>query len=45
MPASPGPGALAPTSAIDPAPIVALLVILGVLVGGGLIVARRRRIS
>ena len=45
VPASPGPGAVAPTSAIDPAPIVAVLVILGILVGGGLIVARRRRVT
>ena len=45
VPASTGPGAVAPTSVIDPAPIVALLVVLSVLVGGGLILARRRRIT
>jgi hypothetical protein len=35
---------VAPTGAIDAAPIVVLLVVLVGLVGGGLIVARGRRV-
>jgi plastocyanin len=41
--ASPNPDTGAPTSAIDPAPIVLLAVAIGGLVLGGLIVARGRR--
>jgi plastocyanin len=44
LPASSVPADVAPSSATDPAPVVALLVVLAMLVGGGLIVAQRRRV-
>lgn len=42
VPASATPRDAAATNAIDTAPILALLIVLGLLVGGGLIAARRR---
>jgi LPXTG-motif cell wall-anchored protein len=41
--ASSVPGVPAPASATDATPIVALVVVLGILVGAGLLLARRRR--